>query len=270
MWIRLTSKQKFAIKIYADGVNAVSGESANEMTAAKLQRQKDMADGASVQDDDYVVTPQQIWVDGIRTFENEVRQFVGASSDVKAQTAAVLQFEITKKINVLQDEIYVEFPGDTKTPLLVDLDMSFSDFQKLVQQGFNISEDDCIIKFQGAHCKGRTVRECGIQRVSHALLPYEAQGTQLTLRQRDTIHITPPGSTISPDQPGFGITVTTLMPNKKPIPLEVCAEMEFIEVKELLQKIVNIPADDLRLIYLGKGLMDRQSKPSFPQMYISY
>lgn len=69
------------------------------------------------------------------------------------------------------------------------------------------------------------------------------------------MQIVPPGSTMGPDQSRFRITVTTL--SRRVIPLEVCSQMEFIEVKELLQEKENAPADDLRLIYHGKGLMDR-------------
>ncbi|KAK2768675.1 hypothetical protein FQN54_000531 [Arachnomyces sp. PD_36] len=237
MWIRLTSKKQFAVKVYVGDTNAVFGEPAEEGVSTEARRQS----GDATQD--YVVTPQQHYIDGLPNPENRTQQFVAGlgnrgyttGTEIGKKAVTTFQFEVTGRKNVLQDEIYVEYPKGTKMPLLVDLQMSFHDFRGLVMEKTGLSEDDCILKFGGERCKGITVADCGIG-------------------CGDTVQIAPPGSTIGPDSPAFGITVTTL--EKKIIPLEVSSDMEFLEVKELLQKTENTPADDLRLIYLGRGLTD--------------
>jgi hypothetical protein len=102
MWISFTSEKKYAIKIYVGGVNAVSGEPAFENSASSLRRRERLARGQSIQD--YVVSPDQLWLDGISTSSGQVRQFVavpmGSGYSVEAQVTGKedvggLQFEIT-------------------------------------------------------------------------------------------------------------------------------------------------------------------------------
>ena len=105
MWINLNSKKRFAIKIYIGGVNTVSGEPMIENSATRLRRLERIANNKSVQD--YVVTPEQNWLDGVATQQGRVRQFVamplGSSYSVEAQMTGKdlvgrLQFEITPSI----------------------------------------------------------------------------------------------------------------------------------------------------------------------------
>ncbi len=102
MWIRFESRDRFAIKVYLGGVNAVSGEPMIETPASKLRRLTLQAEHKSVQD--YVVTPKQLWLDGIANESGYVRQFVamplGTGYSVEAQITGEeavggLQFEIT-------------------------------------------------------------------------------------------------------------------------------------------------------------------------------
>jgi len=103
MWIRFKSKQRYAIKIYVGGVNAVSGEPVLQTEAvAQCRRREKIRLGQSLQD--YVVVPQQPWLDGIATAAGEVRQFVampmGSGYSVEAQVTGEeavggIQFEIT-------------------------------------------------------------------------------------------------------------------------------------------------------------------------------
>ncbi len=101
MWINFTSKEPFAIKIYLGGVNAVSGESARETAETMLRRHKLANAGKSIQD--YVVTPKQLWLDGIASADGTVRQFVamplGKGYSVEAQVTGEeaiggMQFEV--------------------------------------------------------------------------------------------------------------------------------------------------------------------------------
>ncbi|KAF8851634.1 hypothetical protein BDZ45DRAFT_717327 [Acephala macrosclerotiorum] len=102
MWIRFSSKESFAVKLYVGGVNAISGEPAVETAATNLRRQNLIAQSKSVQD--YLVTPLQDWLDGIATVDGTVRQFVampiGSGLTVEQQVIGEevtggLQFEIT-------------------------------------------------------------------------------------------------------------------------------------------------------------------------------
>lgn len=104
MWIRFKSDRQFAIKIYIGGINDVSGEPEAENLATKFRRQKLKCQGALPQD--YVVTPAQLWLDGIATSPGVIRQFVattaGSGYSVEAQitgedAVAGLQFEVTRR-----------------------------------------------------------------------------------------------------------------------------------------------------------------------------
>lgn len=74
MWIKFSSENPYAIKIFVGGVNAISGEPAVETPASRLRKAKRLAEGKSLQD--YVVVPGQLWIDGFATRVGLVRQFV--------------------------------------------------------------------------------------------------------------------------------------------------------------------------------------------------
>jgi len=102
MWVRFRSEKSYAVKIYCGAVNACSGEPAVETAATKLRRQTRISRRESIQD--YVILPDQKWLDGIATNEGRVRQFVvmpiGSGYSVEAQVTGEdvtggLQFEIT-------------------------------------------------------------------------------------------------------------------------------------------------------------------------------
>jgi hypothetical protein len=91
------------IKIHVGGINAVSGEPSVPNAATALRRRNLLKNGASVQD--YIVVPDQLWLDGIAVKPGQVRQFVamrvGTGHSVEAQmtgeeTTAGIQFEITR------------------------------------------------------------------------------------------------------------------------------------------------------------------------------
>lgn len=88
MWISLKAEKPFAIQIFVGGVNAVSGEPIGEDEATLMRRLTLMEKKKSIQD--YVVTPDQLWLDGIATGNGRVRQFVamplGSGYSVEART----------------------------------------------------------------------------------------------------------------------------------------------------------------------------------------
>ncbi|KAI0802941.1 hypothetical protein GGR55DRAFT_691855 [Xylaria sp. FL0064] len=102
MWINFTADAPFMIKIYAGGVNVVSGEHNSETFETLIRRFDRVAMGERIQD--YVVVPQQSWLDGFAVSPGVIRQFVamplGTKYSVEAQltgqeTVGGLQFEIT-------------------------------------------------------------------------------------------------------------------------------------------------------------------------------
>lgn len=126
MWICFEADEHFMIKIYAGGVNVISGEHFTKegTEEAKLRRQKLIAAKKTIQD--YVVVPEQLWLDGIAVAPGVVKQFVampvGEGYSVEAQltgreVATSLQFEITP-IDLLKKEPPVpgRFPIFVRSP----------------------------------------------------------------------------------------------------------------------------------------------------------
>ncbi|KAK8135936.1 hypothetical protein PG984_003876 [Apiospora sp. TS-2023a] len=104
MWISFRAKDPFMVKIYAGGVNAVSGEHIIEDNDTKARRRQQHAAGKLVQD--YIVVPHQHWLDGIAVSPDVLRQFEASpsSQDGEYSTKVLLtrdsfvsdlQFEIT-------------------------------------------------------------------------------------------------------------------------------------------------------------------------------
>ncbi|KAI0595101.1 hypothetical protein F4775DRAFT_387263 [Biscogniauxia sp. FL1348] len=101
LWIRMRATAPFMVKIYAGGVNAISGEHKAESAETRQRRADRHARGENIQD--YVVAPLQYWVDGFAVAPGVVRQFVampvGSGYSLEAQfgdeTLGGLQLEIT-------------------------------------------------------------------------------------------------------------------------------------------------------------------------------
>ncbi|KAI0418945.1 hypothetical protein F5X98DRAFT_385519 [Xylaria grammica] len=105
MWVSFQSQCPFMIKIYAGGVNVVSGEPSSETIVTQMRRHALVDANKSIQD--YVVTPKQPWIDGFAVAPGVVRQFVamplGQGYTVEAQLTGRefvggLQFEITPSL----------------------------------------------------------------------------------------------------------------------------------------------------------------------------
>ena len=183
MWIRFQSASQFAIKIYLGGVNAVSGEPMIENVATQLRRQKLKAEGKSIQD--YVVTPNQIWLDGIASAAGVVRQFVampmGSGYSVEAQVTGQdlvggLQFELTPKALVLSRstrettkhiQIFVNsFRGKTIT-LEVAETASIAEVKIEVQKAEGILPDQQKLGWSGKVLEdGKLLYPCNSERSS--------------------------------------------------------------------------------------------------------
>ena len=103
MWISFISKVPFAVKIFVGGVNAISGDPTGNNDQSVMMRRLDLMEKKkSVQD--YIVTPKQLWLDGIASDNECVRQFVAMPLDsgysIEAQITGQdliggLQFHVT-------------------------------------------------------------------------------------------------------------------------------------------------------------------------------
>ncbi|KAI0427586.1 hypothetical protein F5Y09DRAFT_350335 [Xylaria sp. FL1042] len=71
MWIDFTAISPFMIKIYAGGVNVVSGEHNFETVETKMRRLILASENKSIQD--YIVAPRQSWLDGFAVSPGVVR-----------------------------------------------------------------------------------------------------------------------------------------------------------------------------------------------------
>jgi hypothetical protein len=100
MWINFSASQPFAIKLYVGGVNAISGVPINETPEAMIKR---LQVSEKVKQD-YIVLPEQPWLDGIASEDGRIRQFVampkGSGYSVEVQVTGEekiggLQLEIT-------------------------------------------------------------------------------------------------------------------------------------------------------------------------------
>ena len=79
MWINFKASKPFAIQIRVGTVNAISGEPIQADYSTTLHRLTKLGNGQSIQD--YIVTPDQRWLDGIATKQGYVRQFVAMPLD---------------------------------------------------------------------------------------------------------------------------------------------------------------------------------------------
>jgi len=126
MWIRFHSHGRFAVKIHVGGVNAVSGQPSKDTDQTRARRYKLLSEHKSIQD--YIVTPNQLWLDGIASQDGTVRQFVamplGSGYTVEAQITGAdliggLQLEVVSAKESVSAPLaipYVPIPKPAGTP----------------------------------------------------------------------------------------------------------------------------------------------------------
>ncbi|KAI0454638.1 hypothetical protein F5B21DRAFT_524455 [Xylaria acuta] len=111
MWIEFKADSPFMVKIYAGGVNAVSGEHNLETPETKKRRfeRKDIQD--------YVVVPPQPWLAGCAVSPGAVRQFVA----MPLRTGYSVEAQLTGQeiVSSLQCEITPSLPKIYQVPVKV-------------------------------------------------------------------------------------------------------------------------------------------------------
>lgn len=106
MWILFRCQYPFAVKVFAGGVNAVSGASKKSGGDGKHGNKGSQAGPPN---QDYLVPPHQLWLDGIVREDGKISQFVasqvGSGYSVEAQitgqdSISGIQFEIAPRKNI--------------------------------------------------------------------------------------------------------------------------------------------------------------------------
>ena len=174
MWIQFNSNRPLAIKVYVGGVNVVSGEPARETDATMLRRLANMNLKKNVQD--YVVTPNQLWLDGIASSDGKVRQFVamplGEGYTVEAQLTGEevvggMQFEIVpSKQPSVKDlfDIIVKTLTGKNIHMRVAPSNTIDDVKMMIQEREGIPPDQQRLVYSGKQLEdGKTIEECKIE-----------------------------------------------------------------------------------------------------------
>jgi hypothetical protein len=106
MWVKFTSQRPYAIQVFVGRVNAVSG-CAIETKNERIQRLINHSQHREAMQD-YLVVPDQMWIDGIAVAPGQVRQFVamptGSGYSVEMQVTgreelAGILFSVTPRVS---------------------------------------------------------------------------------------------------------------------------------------------------------------------------
>ncbi|KAI1476044.1 hypothetical protein F4774DRAFT_394493 [Daldinia eschscholtzii] len=172
MWIDFRADWPFMIKIYAGGVNVVSGEHAVEDHHTK-ERRSAFRFGRRLFLQDYVVAPQQLWLDGIATSPGVVRQFVampvGQGYSVEAQltgeeTIGGLQFEITPSAPGNAIDLLVQMDLDKLVPIKCPPPYTISAVKNAIYDVEGTPPDEQRLYFDWKECENhKKLAEYGIK-----------------------------------------------------------------------------------------------------------
>lgn len=198
MWIKFKANARFMVKIYAGGINVISGESYEESLATRLRRSTLQANGKGIQD--YVVLPDQPWLDGVASAPGVVSQFVaveqGTGYSVEAQLTGVddvagLAFEVTP-YELPQPGPSGTFPLYVKTltgktiTITAENDFTCLKLKELIQDAEGIPPDQQRLIYAGKQLSNdRTAWDYGIKAVSRSFV----HRLYANLAQHGTMHL---------------------------------------------------------------------------------
>jgi hypothetical protein len=155
MWIKFVSSKPYAIRLFVGSVNAISGETISQSGNTQPGNTPNQA----VQD--YVVVPNQLWIDGIATSPGVVRQFVampvGSGYSVEAQVTgrenlAGILFSVTRALNALT--LSVKFENRSEFTIETVRESTVNSLKSIIQNEIGIEPSHQRLVYQGARLFG--------------------------------------------------------------------------------------------------------------------
>ncbi|KAK2797107.1 hypothetical protein FQN50_009338 [Emmonsiellopsis sp. PD_5] len=239
LWIRFTTDRQFAVRISAGGVNVVSGLAANNRPSA-LCREKQ----------DYIITPDQLWIDGFATAPNTARQFVAVASEngysVDAQLTSEevvggFQFQVIKTMaSVL---VTYSVSGCSKT-MTVDHQDGVPQFLEQFIKEFGLTDDGSSLRLRGIPYNISSLRAGGIfpgrnNSITVEPLIKDAQGPKL-------------------------ITLYTKSLTGKQYTVEVDRNASIQDLRSVVSESTGWPVKDIRLCHPPQGSLEDRGKITQP------
>ena len=174
MWISFSSRSAFALRIFAGGINGITGESRTAPQGKDGDRKQD-----------YLVLPDQPWLDGIAVRPGIIRQFVAVPSGsgysiehqiTGADTVGGVQFEVIPRnpnVGNGSTPVFVKLlSGDTLT-CKVELSSKVSDLLELLIASEGSEAEGKKISFGDKTLEDdKTLSECGVKESSNLELGY--------------------------------------------------------------------------------------------------
>jgi len=172
LWIKFDSEKPYAVKLFVGGVNAVSGRPLVE-TLGTTAGQQNPSPHQHKPVQDYMIVPDQRWIDGIAVEPGVVRQFVamptGSGYSVEVQVTgneefAGMLFSVTPRMMPSRSggfhdrtrnvKINVVSLGHDAFTIPVSLDDTVDDLKFLIHSQENISPYQHELRLSGRNLEG--------------------------------------------------------------------------------------------------------------------
>ncbi|KAK7967865.1 uncharacterized protein PG986_002142 [Apiospora aurea] len=155
MWVSFKARDPFMVKLYAGGVNGLSGEYKFEDAETIVRRQHRYRSGQQIQD--YIVTPGQQWLDGIAVSPGVFRQFKALPSGQDYSFNALFGKPLRASESLFQlggeHEVVVYSVGGGAFSFCCDVNIEVLDIKKAIKRWIGIKHDDMTFIYDGRRLK---------------------------------------------------------------------------------------------------------------------